>query len=236
MELFADENRPDGTATPQPLRVLKRFGRHTGEVGRPGSVRGVSDSDESRSSTPEGPDTPLVVMRKRGMQNGRETPGQLGFKPSRTHRPPLPASKIFPDTDDEIGDDTIRASYDGNDQIAPLSSCGPAFSDPFSTQMPTRDPAVLVPRIVVTPAVRAMEGDRGAMWIAVEVSAELCQPPDGTFLPVIPVSNNGFLVPGTEPRQLGDRYGCIYDMDIQLIPLGNNCILEIIQEDEPTPR
>ncbi|KAF4920178.1 Protein crossbronx-like protein [Colletotrichum viniferum] len=142
---------------------------------------------------------------------------------------------IFPDTDDVVGDDTIRASYDGNDQIAPLSSCGPSFSDPFSARMPTRDPAVLVPRIVVTPAVRAIEGDRGAMWIAVEVSAELCQPPDGTFLPMTPVSNNGFPVPGTEPRQLGDRYGCIYDMDIQLIPLGNNCILEIIQEDEPTP-
>ncbi|KAF5503728.1 Protein crossbronx-like protein [Colletotrichum fructicola] len=144
-------------------------------------------------------------------------------------------SVLFPDTDDEVGDDTIRASYDGNDQIAPLLSCGPLFSDPFSARMPTRDPAVLVPRIVVTPAVRAIEGDRGAMWIAVEVSAELCQPTDGTFLPMTPVSNNGFPVPGTEPRQLGDRYGCIYDMDIQLIPLGNNCILEIIQEDEPTP-
>ncbi|KAK1857353.1 hypothetical protein CCHR01_00134 [Colletotrichum chrysophilum] len=71
-------------------------------------------------------------------------------------------------------------------------------------RMPTRDPAVLVPRIVVTPAVRAIEGDRGAMWIAVEVSAELCQPTDGTFLPMTPVSNNGFPVPGTEPRQLGD--------------------------------
>ncbi|KAF9881828.1 hypothetical protein CkaCkLH20_00974 [Colletotrichum karsti] len=230
MELFADEvgSGSEGPAArPRPLRVLKRLGNRDGQVGgRYGTTLQLSsetNDNESQGSGPEEADEPLVVMKKRVLRGTASTDNEgtgtnsndiRGFDIDRNELP--------------------LSSYDGH-HLTTQPCNRRQLSDPFSDPIPTQEAAILVPRIIVTPSVKAIEGSRGSMWVAIEVSAELSRPPNVTLNAMDLVLPGGSKLSEDGCRELGDRYGCIYDMNIQLIPVGNNCILEMIQEDEPTP-
>ncbi|GJC79175.1 hypothetical protein ColLi_02013 [Colletotrichum liriopes] len=78
VELLTNEARTEpASEIPQPLRVLKRFGCGPRGFGRGAESprRTSAETDESLGSVPEPPDEPLVVMKKRGYQGARLTPG-----------------------------------------------------------------------------------------------------------------------------------------------------------------
>nr|XP_036588381.1 ubiquitin-conjugating enzyme [Colletotrichum truncatum]KAF6799754.1 ubiquitin-conjugating enzyme [Colletotrichum truncatum] len=124
----------------------------------------------------------------------------------------------------------------GNDLVAQHSVHHPPFPDLSLTgPVSMHDTAVLVPRILVTPEVEAIEGNRGSIWVAVEVSAELSRPYNGKFNPRVNTMSGGLPISGDDACQVGDRYGRMYDINVQFIPLGNNRILNIVQENKPAP-
>lgn len=73
--------------------------------------------------------------------------------------------------------------FDGIEATTRHSSQNPKLSQDIPVEPPafSCDAAVLVPRITVTPEVKAVEGNRGSMWVAIEASAELSRPSNGSL-------------------------------------------------------
>ncbi|KAK2046472.1 hypothetical protein LZ31DRAFT_462273, partial [Colletotrichum somersetense] len=95
---------------------------------------------------------------------------------------------------------------------------------------------ILMPRISVTPEVDAIDNNTTSIWAAVKVHGQACRQQDGatgpdTFAEVCKLSVDEDICQGAEDPW---KDGCIHSMSIQVIPTGNNRILDVIRDD-PIP-
>ncbi|EXF76319.1 hypothetical protein CFIO01_05401 [Colletotrichum fioriniae PJ7] len=239
LEFLADKaedgSNRGGPEIPQPLKVLKRLGRGSG-----GEFRGVASGSRSVAETDEG-----VDGRPGPFGESLVEQSSLGGRP-RAHRPPawdnFVAHAISGPFD---GDDDVETSSPAPQRSASYlirSSSNSSLAAQASTsydsntleERNTSDSSlVLVPKISVTPEIKALDGSRANFWVAVEVSGQLCQPLNGSAYRGISAGDGSSLVGRANDQSSADpfRHGCIHSMDIQVVPLGNSCILETIRDD-----
>ena len=94
------------------------------------------------------------------------------------------------------------------------------------------DPYLLVPNISITPEVRSLGDGEARLWVAIEISGQLFRPsvshdlcsvegPDSLFMPV---HHGGAGL---------SRYGYLYDLRVDVLPMGHSSIADIIDDDIP---
>ncbi|KAK1998660.1 hypothetical protein LX36DRAFT_22458 [Colletotrichum falcatum] len=240
VELLANEAGPGPPSEiPQPLRVLKRFGRSPGGLVRrvTGTPRRTSaGTDGSLDSATEGPDEPLVVMKMRGNREHRPT---LGSKVSEMSSFPgnIPRKSRLHGSESVNASATPALARDGLEDLPQRSPHGPpSCLGPALGRSSGHDTRILVPRISVTPEVEVIDDNTTSVWAAIRVYGQACPPQDGghgpgRFVGVHDLSADKHMYWDAEDHW---KCGYIHSMSIQIIPTGNNCILDVIR-DTPTP-
>ncbi|EFQ27755.1 uncharacterized protein GLRG_02899 [Colletotrichum graminicola M1.001] len=130
-----------------------------------------------------------------------------------------------------------RLSHDGFEELShrPHHSPLPRFGT-ASERSSIPDSRILVPRISVTPEVEAVDDNTTSIWAAIKVygyaySQQDRSPGPGRFVGVYKSSADKSMYRDAEDPW---KYGCIHSMSIQIMPTGNNCILDVIR-DNPIP-
>ncbi|KAK1699874.1 hypothetical protein BDP55DRAFT_209830 [Colletotrichum godetiae] len=92
---------------------------------------------------------------------------------------------------------------------------------------------VLVPKISITPEIKALDSSTANFWVAVEISGQLCQPLNGSACSSMSDTDGSTMASAVRGQSSTDPFmhGCIHSMDIQVVPLGNSCILDTIRDD-----
>ncbi|KAK3390916.1 hypothetical protein B0H63DRAFT_125996 [Podospora didyma] len=89
---------------------------------------------------------------------------------------------------------------------------------------------VLVPRIIVTPENKALDDGCATLWAAVQLSTELCR----TSAPDYVRRNTDYGWKSSHakgpPRLDAFRYGCLYDVSVQVLPTTNSTIIEVLDD------
>ncbi|KAK1965131.1 hypothetical protein LY78DRAFT_108919 [Colletotrichum sublineola] len=241
MELFANEAGPEPPSEiPQPLRVLKRFGRGPGGlIGRGAeSLRRTSTgTDESLDSAIDAPDEPLVVTKMRGNREHRLAPGSTEVNERSGFAGSIPGANRLRGSESINASSIPGLSHDGFEDWSCRSHNNlPSYFGPAFERSSGHDLRILVPKISVTPEVEAIDDNTTSIWAAIKVYGQICPPQDGAS------GSDRFARVYKQPadkdinRDAEDhwKYGCIHSMSVQIIPTGNNCILDIIQ-DNPIP-
>ncbi|KAK7448999.1 hypothetical protein Landi51_06079 [Colletotrichum acutatum] len=229
LELLADkaENGSErgGPEVPQPLKVLKRLGRGSG-----GEFRGVTSGSRSVPETDEGLGGVPVPFGESLVEQS-----SLGGDNFVAHA----ISGPFDDYDDVETPSAVpqgSASYfmrsSSNSSLTAQASTS-HHSNTLGERNTSHSSVVLVPKISITSGIKALDGSTANFWVAVEVSGQLCQPLNGSPCPGIFAGDGPTSVSGVNNQSSTDpfRHGCIHSMDIQVVPLGNSCILETIRDD-----
>ncbi|KAG7065743.1 ubiquitin-conjugating enzyme [Colletotrichum scovillei] len=241
LEFLADKaedgSERGGPEVPQPLKVLKRLGRGSGGEfrGDASGSRSVAETDEGLDGVPGPSGESLFVRKKRGNHGTGKMPRPPAWDKFVSHA-------ISGPFDDDDGFEAVSqapqrgASYfvrsSSNSSLAAQASTSyhSATSGEINTSHSSR---VLVPKIFITPEMRALDGSTASFWVAVEVSGQLCQPLNGLLCDDISIENESALLSGVNKQSSTDpfRHGCIHSMDIQIVSLGTSCILETIRDD-----
>ncbi|KAK2063513.1 hypothetical protein LY76DRAFT_612898 [Colletotrichum caudatum] len=128
-------------------------------------------------------------------------------------------------------------SYGGFEDLSHRSHYSPLPCFGTSSERSTgHHSRILMPRISVTPEVEAIDNNTRSIWAAVKVHGQACRQQDGasgpdTFAEVYKLSADEDMYQEAEDPWKG---GCIHSMSIQVIPTGNNRILDVIRDD-PIP-
>ncbi|KXH41888.1 hypothetical protein CSIM01_02724 [Colletotrichum simmondsii] len=246
LEFLADkaEDRSErgGPEIPQPLKVLKRLGRGSGGEfrGDASGSRSVAETDEGLNGVSGPSGESLFVRKKRGNHGTGKMPySKNGGPPAWDNFVAHAISGPFDDDDGLEAASRARqrgASYfmrsSSNSSLTAQASTS-YHSNTSGERNTSYSSLVLVPKICITPEIRALDGSTASFWVAVEVSGRLCQPLNGLLCDDISVENESALLSGVNNQSSTDpfRHGCIHSMDIQIVPLGTSCILETIRDD-----
>ncbi|KAI3551804.1 hypothetical protein CABS03_09159 [Colletotrichum abscissum] len=230
-----DGSERGGPEVPQPLKVLKRLGRGSGGESRgdASGSRSVAETDEGVDGVP-GPFGESLV--EHSSPSGRP----------QAHRPPawdkFVSHAIPGPFDDDDGLEAVsqapqrRASNfmrsSSNSSLAAQASTS-YHSNISGERNTSHSSLVLVPKIRITPEIRALDGSTASFWVAVEVSGQLCHSLNGLLCDDTSAEHESALLSRLNNQSSTDpfRHGCIHSMDIQIVPLGNSCILETIRDD-----
>ncbi|KAK3943891.1 hypothetical protein QBC46DRAFT_351178 [Diplogelasinospora grovesii] len=233
---------------PRPLRIIKRSAnKNQDRLSRHCSTESNNTDVGSLGSLPEPPggDRPLIVAKKRrpplpafNSDNDNDItprPPRMSISSTDTnsHRvmralpPPnfpdltsLPSLARGQFTDKVL--DREHASTTSNIVPGASLSLNRGISDDINSYMD--DPSVLAPRIVVTPEIKALDEDTATLWAAIQLSTTIFQPE----VPNYKVLDSG------SARSDVFKYGCLYDVSVEVLPTSNTAIVEVL-EDESRP-
>lgn len=235
---------------PSPLHIIKRT--KTVEF-RPSEKR-----DMSSGSVDYGPDRPLSVMKKRHCQRqavdyfdiGDHTPKPGDTISTQQPRPRAPLRWLSRRTSST---GTTRRRYeprscsgysDASSNLGYLdeasstetseSRCSARIDTSFSS-IPTPtyygdDCHLLVPFVSITPEVITLHNGISTLWAAIEISARLSLPYSNDML--TSQSNADRLL--SNPLRVGSvaRFGTIYDLQTDVIPIPHTTIVRVIKDSQ----
>ncbi|PKS09031.1 hypothetical protein jhhlp_003644 [Lomentospora prolificans] len=211
---------------PRPLSIVKKPSMQQLSYDLEGRGRGSIDTVLT--------DPPLVTMTKR-------TTRPCQFVPEPTPPPPLRVQRTRPRRSMPVldtWDDDDQQSYGLYSSASEISSSETMASGAFDpTDSPFLDtemctPHVLVPTIRITPEIDVIGDGETSIWVAVEVAASLRRP-DGVDPMGKRTARDGS---GVQLEMMHSAlspvsYGCLYDLFIEVLPVGGTTVLDVIQDE-----
>ncbi|KAK1759438.1 hypothetical protein QBC47DRAFT_398245 [Echria macrotheca] len=226
---------------PTPLTVPKRRGNNSTPCGRgpiPRPRRSTSytapDAVRDRTHVPQLSNKASLLFlgqRQAGRQvkhgnTGRPVPSPA---PSASRRRFNPSPTRLPNSQSMHHLPATPSSLDGppNSPFT-LTNLGPTASA-LDTRQPR--PIVLVPQIAITPESRVLDGSRSnTLWVAIQLSTQLCPASRRDADEYYGGRRSGFR--GFGCSQTGVfRYGCLYDVMIEVLPTQNSEILQVLDDE-----
>jgi hypothetical protein len=218
--------------------------------GRPLSRR--SSSFQALRSHP-----PKLLNKLRSFSNGRIlsskatcrhydlTSRDSSISSSRGSPPPYaaqPPAHLENDIDSSFGSSSSEASYD----LHPFMPLGYSGLDGYECRQPSNsfssvhepagsimDPYVLVPHITITPEASTLNAGDTTVWVAIEVSGQLCHPTSGKSSPGVVQSNhdNYRFLPVHHCEANLTRYGYLYDIRVDIPPTPGSGVIGVLNDD-----
>ncbi|KAI0432532.1 hypothetical protein F5Y09DRAFT_353440 [Xylaria sp. FL1042] len=236
---------------PSPLHIIKR----TKTV----EFHPTEKRETSNGSIDYGPDRPLSVVKKRQCRgNNAESamlkrncisPAQEQPKPrgalrwlsrqrtsstGTTRRRHNPRDYSISSHGSSIGQSSSLGYLDEASTLEPFESrCSMQMDTSLSSILTSPDYSddchLLVPRISITPELQASNNVMSTVWAAIEISAQLSLPCPNDILDSR--CGNDLLL--SNPLRVGSasRFGSLYDLQINVIPVPQTAVVEVIQDN-----
>jgi len=118
------------------------------------------------------------------------------------------------------------STLDSSESFSPVQTKGPFSGAPLHNWH-TIDCHLLTPQISITSEVRASQGATTTVWASIEVSGQLSRPCYPTQHR--PIDDRLHMPNPLRPGSVS-RFGHLYDLEVEVLPVGKTNIIEVIQD------
>ncbi|KAI1418790.1 hypothetical protein F5Y12DRAFT_456751 [Xylaria sp. FL1777] len=134
-----------------------------------------------------------------------------------------------------IGQSSSLGFIDESSTVEPFESCcstqvDTSFSSVLTSADYSDDCHLLVPRISITPEVQTSSNAISTVWTAIEISAQLSLPFTNDMVNLR--SDNNLLLSNPLRAGSASRFGSLYDLQVDVIPVPQTVVVEVIQDNK----